>query len=369
MNAWNCRWGILGAAAIARKNWHGIWNSGNGVIAAVASRSRERAEQFITDCQTTVPFAQRPSACSYEELLADRSIQAVYIPLPTGVRKEWVIRAAEAGKHVVCEKPCAVHAADLREMLAACERHQVQFMDGVMFMHSKRLVALRAVLNDADSLGRLRRIATQFSFLGSDEFARQNIRVNSHLEPLGCLGDLGWYNLRFTLWAMNYELPERVTGRTLTAGRRGDSAEDVPTEFAGELFFAGGVSASYYCSFVTENQQWANMSGTAGSVFLHDFVLPFYGHQVEFEVFKPRFVAQGCQFNMEGDRRRVTLHEYSNNAADAQETNLFRNFADLVRRGRVDPHWSEIALKTQLVTDAALASARQDGRPVAVEKL
>lgn len=361
------RWGILGAANIARKNWHAIWNSGNGRIAAVASRDRGRAEQFIDDCQRPATFAIRPAACSYEELLASPEIDAVYVPLPTGLRKEWVIRAAEAGKHVVCEKPCAVNAADLREMLDACRRNRVQFMDGVMFMHSKRLVALREALDDGQSIGRLRRIATQFSFLGNEEFARGNIRVSHELEPLGALGDLGWYNLRFTLWAMKYELPERVTGRTLTGGRRADSSAEVPTEFAGELFFRGGVSASYYCSFVTENQQWANLSGTQGSAHLPDFVLPFYGHQVAFDVVKPKFVASGCQFNMEGNVRRVVTSEYSNNAPDAQETNLFRTFANLVQSGRTDESWSDIALKTQQVLDAALASSRQDGRPVAVE--
>lgn len=368
MTKTTCRWGILGAAAIARKNWHAIWHSGNGQIAAVASRSLARAEQYIDECQTTVPFVERPRASGYEELLASRDIDAVYIPLPTGLRKEWVIRAAEAGKHVVCEKPCAVNVAELKEILAACRKNNVQFMDGVMFMHSKRLDALRSTLDDGRSIGHVRRIATQFSFLGSDEFAQQNIRVNSQLEPLGCLGDLGWYNLRFTLWVMKYELPERVTGRILSVGRRPDSTAEVPTEFSGELFFPDGVSASFYCSFVTENQQWASVSGTAGSAFVPDFVLPFYGHQVSFELSKPRFVAHGCQFNMEGNGRRVTVHEYSNNAADAQETNLFRHFGNLVLSGRVEASWSEIALKTQQVTNAALESARGDGRPVLLNR-
>ena len=72
-------------------------------------------------------------------MLAAKDVDALYIPLPTGLRKEWVIRAAQAGKHIVCEKPCAINAADLREMVDACRQHRVQFMDGVMFMHSRRL--------------------------------------------------------------------------------------------------------------------------------------------------------------------------------------------------------------------------------------
>ncbi len=127
------RWGILGAANIARKNWKAIWNSGNGVVTAVASRDIERSRRFIDECQAQAAFKSRPRAFdSYEELLASNEVDAVYIPLPTGIRGPWVKRAAEAGKHVLCEKPCATSVAELIEMLETCRRNRVQFMDGVM---------------------------------------------------------------------------------------------------------------------------------------------------------------------------------------------------------------------------------------------
>src|SRR6266581_3201461 len=117
------RWGILGTAEIARKNWKALWNSGNSLITAVASREIKRSERFIEECQAQAPFESAPRAFgSYEELLGAPNIDAVYIPLPTGIRKQWVQRAAEAGKHIVCEKPCAVSVADLREMLDQCRR-------------------------------------------------------------------------------------------------------------------------------------------------------------------------------------------------------------------------------------------------------
>ena len=99
-----CRWGFMSTAEIGQKNWLAIRNSGNAIVAAVASRSIDSSNDFIDRCQSGVPFDERPRAVEgYENLLSDESIDAVYIPLPTGMRKEWVIRAANAGKHVMCE--------------------------------------------------------------------------------------------------------------------------------------------------------------------------------------------------------------------------------------------------------------------------
>ena len=97
-----CRFGILGAANIARKNWQAILNSGNSTLTAVASRDPARAEQFIAECQGQVPFNPKPRATTYDELLASKDIDAVYIPLPTGLRQEWVEKAAAAGIKDVC---------------------------------------------------------------------------------------------------------------------------------------------------------------------------------------------------------------------------------------------------------------------------
>jgi len=360
-----CRWGILGTANIARKNWQSIKNSGNGQLVAVASRTPQRAEQFIAECQAQVQYPLPPRPTTYEQLLASPDIDAVYVPLPTGIRKEWVLKAAAAGKHVLCEKPCGSTAEEVKEMIAACERANVQFMDGVMFMHSARLPALRAVLDDGQSVGKLKRIASQFSFLAPEEFLQGNIRVSNQLEPLGCLGDLGWYNIRFTLWAMNYAMPVRASGRMLSETKPG-APDSVPLEFSGELWFEDGVSASFYCSFLTENQEWVNLSGTKGNIQINDFVLPFFGGEAGFELRQPLFDIQGVQFNMLERLQRHSVQEYSNNQPGSQETNLFRNFAQLVLSGKPDPHWPKIALQTQQVTEACLASARRGGEPVSL---
>lgn len=308
-----------------------------------------------------------PFACgSYEELLARDDIDAVYIPLPTGIRAEWVTRAARAGKHILCEKPCATTASELKAVLAACHEHRVQFMDGVMFMHSKRLPILRQVLDDKETIGQVRRITSQFTFKAVGEFLQQNIRVSSDLEPLGCLGDLGWYNIRLSLWTMNEQLPQRVTGRLLNQHGRGDSPNPVPTEFSGELLYPDGVSASFYCSFITEIQQWAGISGDLGSLRIDDFVLPFHGSESAFEASRPVFRVNCCDFRMENHPRRFAVDEASEGMPESQETNMVRNFSRIVLNGNLESMWWETALKTQQVLDACLRSSREGGQPVSL---
>jgi predicted dehydrogenase len=363
-----CRWGILSTAEIARKNWLGIRNAENCTLTAVASRDLERCRRFIADCQRYAPFDPPPHAFgSYADVLASDTVDAVYVPLPTGIRKEWLIRAAEAGKHVLAEKPVAAAAHEVQEILAACRRNGVQFMDGVMFMHSRRLNRIRQVLDDGESIGQIRRIVSHFSFGAPPTFFDGNIRTHSGLEPLGCLGDLGWYCIRFTLCMLEGKLPTQVIGHLLASHGRPDSPTPVPTEFSAELFFPEGVSASMYCSFLAEIQQWANVSGTKGSIHVPDFVLPHYGAEVGFEISEPVFHIAGCDFNMEEHKRRVAVHEYSNSSPNSQEANMFRTFAALVQSGRPDDSWGVLVLKTQQVLDACLRSAASEGQIVQID--
>ncbi|MCP4172576.1 MAG: Gfo/Idh/MocA family oxidoreductase [Fuerstiella sp.] len=360
-----CRWGILSTAGIAMKNWHSIAASGNAKVVAVASRSVEKAQAFIDECQGSVPVAHQVDALgTYEELLGRDDIDAVYVPLPTGLRTEWVVKAANTGKHVMVEKPCGVSADDVQTMIDACNAHDVQFMDGVMFMHSARLPEIRKTLDDGSSVGEIRRIASQFSFCADEAWVASNIRASSNLEPAGCLGDLGWYTIRISLWAMNFEMPTEVRGRILYGAKRADSPNNVPMEFQGELHFANGTSATFYNSFRGNHQQWVNISGTKGYVEWKDFVLPYLDNTVSFDVANHDFVADGCRFNMEKYLQTVSVPEISNNGKNTQETKLFRNFSSLVLSGKTDSHWPDIALKTQQVLDAALTSAQNGGGPV-----
>jgi predicted dehydrogenase len=362
-----CRWGFLSAAGIAKKNWRAILKSGNGELKAVAARHRASASDFIAACQSHSPMPAAPEAVEGYAALLDRDdIDAVYIPLPTAIRAEWIRKALEAGKHVLAEKPAGIDATEVRGLVELASLKRLQFMDGVMFMHSKRLGKMKEVLEQSDTVGKLKRLVVQFSFHGDSEFKRSNIRSLSQFEPHGCLGDLGWYCIRFILWAKNYQLPKQVVGRTLGTLQGEGGSSPVPGEFSAELFFEDGCSAGFYCSFVTENQQWAHVSGERGSLLVKDFVLPFYGGETRFETNQAVFLVDGCDFLMQERTSLHVLNEYSEGHGDAQEIQLFRRFAEIVISGKLEPHWGEITLKTQQVLDACFASSMQNSLPKAI---
>jgi len=348
------RIGYLSTAGIGRKNWKAIYHSGNAVVAAVASRDLEKSRAYIADCQRQFAFAETPRAYgSYEELIDAPDVDALYVPLPTGLRQEFILRAAAAGKHILCEKPCAKDAAGLAAMLAACRKHSVQFLDGVMFMHNPRLPKIREVLDDGKSVGAIRRLATAFSFGPSEDFFTTNIRANGALEPAGCLGDLGWYSLRFALWTLNWELPVEVTGRILAQSEDLPGRPAAPTEFAATLLYPGGVSVELFASFLAAKQQWVHVSGRQGWLYVPDFVHPRNGYEPSFEVNRAEVRAVSdvpCPPGAAAD-------DYGH--ATAQDTRMWRNFANQVFSGKINEEWLMWATKTQVVMDACLAAARR----------
>jgi predicted dehydrogenase len=346
------RVGFLSTAGIGKKNWKAIFNSGNCVISAVASRDLEKSLKFIDDCQREFSFAEKPVALgSYEELLESKNVDAIYIPLPTTLRKDFVIRAAQNGKHVLCEKPCANNSAELDEMVSACKKNRVQFLDGVMFMHSPRMDKVREVLDDDKSVGEIRRISSAFSFYVGGDFFRDNIRVNGALEPAGCLGDLGWYSIRFALWTLNWQLPKTVTAKILSQSENLPNRLSAPTEFSAELLFDNNISFELYCSFLAAKQQWAHVSGQKGWLRLPDFVHPFNSYEPAFEV-NEKFVAVASDVKCPPG-----VDPFVQGHATAQDARMFRNFADQIFSGKLNDDWPMWALKTQKVLDACLEAA------------
>jgi len=349
------RVGFLSTANIGRKNWKAIRSSGNCVVSAVASRDLAKSRAFIDECQKTHPFEKIPVAMgSYEDLFASPAVDAIYFPLPTGLRKDVVIRAAEHGKHVICEKPCASNTAELEEMIAACRRHSVQFIDGVMFMHGPRLPRIREILDNTQKVGPIRRITSAFSFYAGENFFHHNIRADGALEPTGSLGDLGWYSIRFALWVLKWQMPESVLGKILSESVSVSGRTSAPSEFTATLFYPGGLTVEFYSSFRAGHQQWAHVSGQNGWLRLPDFIHPFNSYEPAFEVNREIITVPTGAKCPAG----VDPMEYGH--AVSQDTRLWRNFADQVASDRLNEDWPMWSLKTQKVVDACHESAKRN---------
>jgi len=159
------RFGILGCADIARKISRAMpmLPPGAATIAAVGSRSEEKARLFVAD--NTLDGAATRLHGSYEALLDDPDVDAVYLPLPTSLHVRWATAAAARGKHVLLEKPTALCAADIDAILTACDAAGVQFMDCTMWMHHPRTAKMRETVDDKDTIGDIRTVSYLQTFL------------------------------------------------------------------------------------------------------------------------------------------------------------------------------------------------------------
>jgi predicted dehydrogenase len=151
------RFGILGCASIARKLARAMLLAPGAAVASVGSRSEEKARLFAADNGLDVAATRLHG--SYEALLDDPDVDAVYLPLPTSLHVRWATAAAARGKHVLLEKPTALCAADLDAILAACDAAGVQFMDSTMWMHHPRTAKMRQIVDDKDAIGDIKTVS------------------------------------------------------------------------------------------------------------------------------------------------------------------------------------------------------------------
>ncbi|MCM3207481.1 Gfo/Idh/MocA family protein [Paenibacillus illinoisensis] len=195
------RWGILGSASIAKGSViPGLQQSELNEVAAIASRDEEKAKQ--TADQLGIPHAYG----SYETLLEDDSIDAVYIPLPNHLHREWTIRAAEAGKHILCEKPLALTEQEAREMAQACDDAGVLLAEAFMYRHHPRYDQIRDVIASGE-IGEIRGIHSTFSFNNSGSAG--NVRFKREWGG-GALYDIGCYSISAARLLLGQE-PSAVT--------------------------------------------------------------------------------------------------------------------------------------------------------------
>lgn len=243
------RWGVLGVAKILNRLKPAFHASGTATPLAIASRCSERARAAARD------FGFDRSYGSYEELLADAEIDAVYIPLPNALHAEWTIKAAERGKHVLCEKPLCPTAAEAADVVAYCRSQGVRLMDGFMWPHHPRTHRVRDMI-DRGVIGEVRRVTGAFTFLMAP-LDPKNIRLRPDLAG-GSLLDVGCYPVSAIRWALGDE-PERV----FATARH---AHGVDVEVSGQLAFRDGRSASFDCGFTLPYRAWLEIVGTMGTI-------------------------------------------------------------------------------------------------------
>lgn len=189
------RWGILGAANIAvKKVIPAMRASSRARVVAIASRDIEKARRAADALD--IPRAYG----SYEELLADAEVDAIYNPLPNHLHVPWSIRAANAGKHVLCEKPIALSASEARELVEARDRNSVTIAEAFMVRVHPQWLAVRELVRDG-RIGELRLVTGHFSY-----FRRDPNDVRSHAEwGGGALFDIGCYPINLTRWLFDAE--------------------------------------------------------------------------------------------------------------------------------------------------------------------
>ncbi|WP_202077632.1 Gfo/Idh/MocA family protein [Caldalkalibacillus salinus] len=250
------KWGILGCASIARKQLiPAIKEVDHAEVVAVASRSLERAKAFAE--QNDIPEAYD----SYEALLDQDDIDAVYIPLPNHKHAEWTKKAAQKGKHVLCEKPAGLNQAQVEEMIAVCKENDVQFMEAYMYQFHPQWEKVREVL-DSGRIGEIKIIQAHFSFPMDD---KENIRLQPDTGG-GALYDVGCYCVHASRLIMQKEPTDvRALAKYADNGI-------VDTSLQALLKFDNESIAHFDCSFEAANRQYVEVVGAVGTI---EIDLPF----------------------------------------------------------------------------------------------
>lgn len=241
------RWGILSTADIARKKVvPGLLKAERCEVVAIASRDAAQARRVADEIG--IPTAHG----SYEALLADPGVDAVYIPLPNHLHAEWTIAAARAGKHVLCEKPLAMTVVDAERMAEVCATEGVRLMEAFMYRHHPSWVAVKELVASG-RIGRLRAVQSWFSYYNDDP---TNIR-NQLDAGGGALFDIGCYSVNLSRMLFDAE----PVGVQATVIRDPTTGVDVLTSAI--LEFEDGV-ATFTCSTRLETDQRVDVYGSDG---------------------------------------------------------------------------------------------------------
>jgi xylose dehydrogenase (NAD/NADP) len=328
------RLGILGAASVARNFVRAVSCSDKIRIVTVASRDKARAERFAQE------FGLSRHSASYEDLLSDPEIDAVYNPLPNSLHAEWSIRAARAGKHVLCEKPFSASVEEARSMVRVAHEASIYLVEAFPYRSQPLTFKMQDCLACGE-IGSVDLIQASFEVPLTDE---SDIRFNPKLKG-GALWDLGCYPISLVTMIAG-ELPKRVHASLDWAITGVDKAATATLEFA------TGLVAQISCSFGTGLHRHATICGSKG-IIQTEYLNHTLPKRAIFQI--KRGVNWGAPFE----------------AVEAPATNGFlaeaESFAGLVRHG---PMWwngasNKESINIILILEAIYASA-QRGKPVEI---
>jgi xylose dehydrogenase (NAD/NADP) len=333
------RIGVLGAANIARKVVIPSILRADGVeLVAIGSESSLGGE-FVVELQGTHAgqlLRDAVRVCSYDELLADPGVDAVYIPLPNHLHAEWSTRASDAGKHVLCEKPAARTAAEAEQMIEHCVSRGVVWMEAFMYrFHPQWPLVFQRLAGGA--IGDLRTVRSVFTFTVRDA---RNIRRRPEVGG-GSLYDVGAYCVNVSRWVVG-RAPDAVSGRMQL------SPEGVDEEFQGLLDFGDGRTALINSSLSQPYRHEVELLGTDGRILVPTAFVNS-SDPLWFEV-----------EDAEGGRKRVET------PGDDEYRLELEDFAACVRAGRQPEVVSHADTLDNMRTIDALYESARTGRVVAL---
>ncbi|MEK3887992.1 Gfo/Idh/MocA family protein [Bacillus sp. FSL K6-3431] len=332
MSEQKVRWGIISTASIGQRSViPGIQESKRNIVAAVASRSLENAEQFAKELNIPKAYG------SYEELLADPEIDAVYIPLPNHLHIEWTLKAAAAGKHILCEKPIALDEVEAQEMVDACEKAGVILAEAYMYRHQQRYEDIKNLIRDGE-IGEIRGIHGVFSFNGAANSG--NIRYTKEWGG-GSIYDVGCYPISAARLILDEE-PTAVTAHALFSPEHGD----VDMMAAGIMEFSNGVALTFDCAMWAAFRNELEILGTEGRI-----------------VMKAAFLGDQSYDIIKGDE--VTTIQVENINPYALQAD---SFAESILDGKATRFSSEDIVNNMKAVKGALLSAETQERIILNEK-
>jgi predicted dehydrogenase len=331
------RWGILGAANIAIKKVIPSMQAGQYCeITAIASRDLEKAKQSASDLGIPRFYG------SYEDLLADPEIEAVYVPLPNNLHVEWTIKAAEAGKHVLCEKPIGLSANEVRKLIEARDKTGVKIQEAFMVRTHPKWIAVRELIRN-ERIGNLETITGFFSYFNDDA---TNIRNKAELGG-GALMDIGCYCINISRFIFDDE-PKRVSSLI-----QRDQSTGIDKLTSAILDFSDGHT-TFTCSTQLVPFQRMQFFGTKGRI---EVQIPF---NIPMESTTRIFIDDGSDFSgqnietiefpaadsytIQGDLFSRAIRENSDQAISLEDS--FNNMAviDAVFRSAESGNWEFLEL-------------------------